>query len=54
MKKVIIAVIIMLASAYLGIMLGSILNGPETFGIIFTIISGFACTIYVIENKKKD
>jgi len=52
MKKVIIAIIIMLVSAYIGAALGSYINGPETTAIIFTIISGFAYTIYTIEKNK--
>ena len=54
MKKVIISVIIMLVSAFVGLLLGDLLNGAETMSIIFTIISGFACTIYAVESKKKD
>lgn len=53
MKKLILAIIIMLVSAYLGAMLGALVNGPETTAIIFTIVSGFAYTIHVIESNKK-
>ena len=52
MKKVIVAIIIMLLSAYIGAVIGSYINGPETTAIIFTIVSGFAYTIYTIEKNK--
>lgn len=52
MRGTIVSIVIMFVSALLGIFVGSAMNGAETFGIIFTIIAGFSCTIYVIESKK--
>lgn len=52
MVKVIVSVVIMLISAYAGIVVGSAISGPEITALLFCIIAGFACVIYTIDRKK--
>ncbi len=52
MVRTIVSIVIMLISALVGIFVGSAMNGAEIFGIIFSMIAGFSCTIHAIESKK--
>ena len=54
MYRTIVSVVIMLISAFVGIFVGSAMNGAEITGLIFAVIAGFACTIHAIESKKDD
>lgn len=45
------SVVIMLIAALAGFLLGTGINAAETTAILFAMVAGFACTIYMIENK---
>lgn len=54
MVRTIVSIVIILISAFIGLFVGSAINGAETTALLFAVIAGFACTILAIESKKND
>lgn len=53
MGKTVISVIIMVVSSCVGLVVGGLLNNDMVGGmILFALISGIACIIHALENKK--
>ena len=48
------SLVIMLLSALVGFLVGTAINSAPMVAILFTMFAGFACTIYTIENNKKE
>lgn len=47
------AVVILIAAAVIGFFIGSGMDQPMGGACLFTLIAGFACTIWAIERGKK-
>lgn len=53
MRRTIISLIIMIASSCVGLVVGGLLNNDMVGGmILFALISGIACIIHTLDNKK--
>lgn len=49
----IISVVIIIIAAVIGFFMGSGMNQAMSGATLFAVIAGFACTIQVIDGKKK-
>ena len=53
MRRTIISLIIMIASSCVGLVVGGLLNNDMVGGmILFALISGIACIIHTLDNRK--
>ncbi len=50
--RTIISLVILVAAACLGFMMGSGMNDAMGGAAVFAVIAGFVCTIYVIDNPR--
>ncbi len=48
-----VSIIAMMISALVGFFIGSSLNEPLNGAILFSMIAGFACVIYAIDNREE-
>lgn len=49
-----VSVVIMVLAAVVGMFVGMAVNeGPIGVAILFSMITGFACTVYAIDNRDK-
>lgn len=48
-----VSVVIMVLAAIVGLFIGAAFNEGLNGAILFSVISGFACTVYAIDNRDK-
>lgn len=55
MKKfrTVVSVIVMIVASIFGIFIGATFNEPLSGAILFSLIAGIACVIYVIDNPNE-
>lgn len=51
--RTIISVVIIIAAAIIGFIMGTGMNQAMGGATLFAVIAGFACTIQAIESRKK-
>ena len=52
--RTVVSVVIMFLAAIVGLYVGMAVNeGPIGVAILFSMIAGFACTVYAIDNRDK-
>lgn len=50
--RTVVSVIIMMIAGIVGFFMGAFLNDPMGGAILFAMIAGIACIIYVIDNRE--
>lgn len=51
--RTVVSLILMVIAGIVGIFAGAALNSPIGGAILFVLITGFACVIYVLDNPQR-
>lgn len=51
--RTVVSLILMVLAGIVGIFAGAVLNSPIGGAILFVLITGFVCVIYVLDNSQR-